>query len=124
MKEAMVRAQVKVEELEMEDPMFEGGASKTARATLTNPTAKEFTYTTELYLGVTKVVTSGIGSVTIPANSSLAVDYTVIMPLAEAVYEVYLDVWYDTELLKHYKAIENVTIEISPAVTVGPIIWV
>jgi len=118
-----MEALVNVEKLEMEDPAFEGGTTHVARATLTNPTAKEFTYITELYLGVTKVATSGIGSITVPANSSLAVDYTVIMPLAEAEYEVFLDVWYDTELLKHYKATENITIEISPAIEVGPITW-
>ncbi len=124
MKAVMIKPSVKVERLEMGDPTFEGGSSHTARATLTNPTAKEFTYTTELYLGVTKVATSGVGDITIPANSSLAVDYTIVMPLAEAVHEVYLDVWVAAELLAHYKATENITIEISPAVTVGPITWV
>ncbi|GAI20931.1 unnamed protein product, partial [marine sediment metagenome] len=55
-----VKPLIKVEKLGMEDPTFEAGAVRVATARLTNPTAKEFTYTTELYLGVTKVVTSGV----------------------------------------------------------------
>ena len=120
----MIKPQVKVEMLEMEDPTFEAGATKTARARLTNLTAKQFTYTVELYLGVTKAATSGVGEVTIPANSYVDVDFTVVMPLVEASYEVYLDVWHEGTLLKHYQATENVVIQISPAIEVGPIIWV
>lgn len=124
MEALMVRPQVKVEELEMLDPTFEGGSSRVARATLTNPTAKEFTYTTELYLDVTKVVTSGVSApFSIPAGGSKIVDYSVTMPLVEGDYEVYLDVWVGTELLAHYKATVNITIEVSPAIEVGPITW-
>lgn len=120
-----IRPQVKVEELEGLDPTFEAGSVHTATARLTNPTAKEFTYTTELYLGVTKVATSGVGApFAIPAGGSVDVNYTVTMPLAEGEHEVYLDVWVGTELLAHYKATENIIITISPAIEVGPIIWV
>ena len=118
-----IKPQVKVEKLEMGDPTFEGGATHTATARLTNPTAKQFTYTTELYLGVTKAATSGVGSVTIPAGGSVNVNYTVTMPLTEGGYEVYLDVWSDGQLLAHYKATENVTIVIAPAIEIGPITW-
>ena len=118
-----MKPQVIVESLEMEDPTFGSGVSKTARATLTNPTAKQFTYLVELYLGITKVVTSGMGSVTIPAGGSLDVNFTLVTPLVEASYPVYLDVWHDTTLLKHYLATENVVIEVSPTIEVGPIIW-
>ena len=83
---------VVVEYLEMNDPTFNGGESKTAKARLTNPTAKQFTYSVELYLGVTKAATSGVGSVTIPAGGSLDVNFTMVMPMAEASYPVYLDV--------------------------------
>lgn len=125
MEAVKIRPQVKVEELEGLDPQFEAGSVHVARATLTNPTAKEFTYTTELYLGVTKVATSGVGApFAIPAGGSVDVNYTVTMPLAEAEHEVYLDVWVGTELLAHYKATENIIITISPAIEVGPIIWV
>lgn len=120
----MIKPQVKIERLEMEDPTFEAGASKTARAKLTNPTAKQFTYKVELYLGVTKKATSGVGSVTIPAGGSVDVNFTVVMPLVEDSYQVFLDVSYNSTLLKHYQATENVTVVISPAIDVGPITWV
>ena len=119
----MIKPQVNIEMLETEDPTLEAGVTKTAQARLTNPTAKQFTYTVELYLGVTKAATSGVGTVTIPANSYLDVNFTVVMPLVEGSYPVYLDVWHDTTLLKHYQATEDVVITISPAIEVGPIIW-
>ncbi|GAI88524.1 unnamed protein product, partial [marine sediment metagenome] len=53
MEKVMTRPQVRVDKLEL-DPTFEAGATHTARATLTNPTTKDFTYTAELYLDVTK----------------------------------------------------------------------
>jgi len=109
--------------LRLEDPTLEAGATKTAQARLTNPTAKQFTYSVELYLGVAKVATSSVGTVTIPANSYLDVNFTVVMPMVEGDYPVFLDVWQDTTLLKHYQATENVTITIAPAIEVGPIIW-
>ena len=120
----MIKSQVKIEMLEMEDPTFEAGVVKTARARLTNPTAKQFTYTVELYLGVAKVATSGVGTATIPANSYLDVNFTLVMPTVEGDYPVYLDVWHEGELLKHYQATENVVLTISPAIEVGPITWV
>jgi len=118
-----MKPQVKIEKLEMEDPTFEAGVVKTARARLTNPTAKQFTYTVELYLGIDKAATSGSGQVTIPASSYLDVDFTMTMPLVETIYPVYLDVWHEGTLLKHYQATEDVTIEIAPAIEVGPITW-
>ena len=119
----MIKPQVKIEMLEMEDPNFEAGVTKTAQARLTNPTAKQFTYTVELYLGVAKAATSGVGTVTIPASSYLDVNFTVVMPLVEASYPVFLDVWHEGTLLKHYQATEDVVLVISPAIEVGPIIW-
>lgn len=119
-----MKSKVVVESLEMLDPTFASGASKTAKARLTNPTTKQFTYSVELYLGVTKTATSGVGSVTIPAGGFLDVNFTVVMPLVEAAYPVYLDVLESGVLLAHYQATENVTIVISPAITVGPITWV
>lgn len=123
MEATAIKPLVKVEKLEGLDPTFEGGSIHTAQATLTNPTAKEFTYSTELYLDVTKAATSGIGSASIPAGESRVVDYTVTMPIAEGEYEVFLDVFVGEELLAHYKAGENITIEVAPAIEVGPITW-
>ncbi len=122
MKALMIKPLVKVESLEL-DPEFEAGSVHTARATLTNPTTKDFTYTVELYLDVTKVA-SASGTVIIPAGGSVNVDFTVAMPLIEGSYEVYLDAWYGTELLKHYHDPEKVTIAISPAIEIGIITWV
>ena len=119
----MIKPQVKIEKLEMNDPTFEAGVTKTARARLTNPTAKQFTYTVELYLGVAKVATSGTAQVTIPADSYLDVNFTLVMPTVEGDYPVYLDVWHEGELLKHYQATANVVIVISPAIDIGPITW-
>lgn len=119
-----MKPQMQVEMLEMEDPTFEAGVVKTARARLTNPTAAQFTYTVELYLGVAKAATSGIGTVTIIAGGYADVNFTVVMPVIEGNYPVYLDVWHEAALLKHYQAEEDVVIQISPAIEVGPIIWV
>ena len=118
-----MKPQVKIEMLEMEDPTFEAGVLKTARARLTNPTAKQFTYTVELYLGVAKAATSGVSTVTIAAGGYVDAYFPVVMPLVEASYPVFLDVWQDTTLLKHYQATENVQVTISAAIEVGPIIW-
>ena len=119
----MIKPQVKIEMLEMDDPTFEAGITKTAQARLTNPTAKEFTYSVELYLGVAKVATTGAAQVTIPAGSYLDVNFTLVMPVVEGDYPVFLDVWHEGTLLKHYQATEVVVITISPAIEVGPIIW-
>jgi hypothetical protein len=120
------KPQIKVEKLgfEVKDPTFNAGSVKTARATLTNPTAKQFTYDVEIYLGAGKAATSGVGSITIAAGASQSVDFTVTMPLTEATYPVYLDVSVAGELLEHYRATEDVVIEIAPAIEVGPITWV
>lgn len=118
-----MKPQVKVGRLEMEDPTFEAGVTKTARVTLSNPTPKQFTYIVELYLGVTKVATSGAGQVTIPALGSVDATFTLVMPSVEGSYPPFLDVWHEAELLKHYQAVEDVVIAISPAIDVGPIIW-
>ncbi len=126
MEALMTRPQVKVEKLKFslgDDPLFEAGSVHTAQAVLTNPTAKEFTYSIELYLDVTKVATSGVGSVTIPAGGSVTVSFTATMPLVEGTWHVYLDAIVDTELVAHYQATEDVTIVISPAVLIGPITW-
>lgn len=115
---------VKIELLEMTDPTFEAGVTKTARARLTNPTAKQFTYTAELYMGIAKAATSGVGTVTIPAGGYVDVNFTLIMPAVEGEYPVYLDVWHEGTLLRHYQSTENVIVQISPNIDVGPITWV
>lgn len=119
------RPQITVEALQGGgDPTFEGGSLHTATAVLTNPTTSEFTYAVELYLGVLKTATSGIASIIIPAGESVNANFPIVMPIAGGEYEVYLDVSVEGVLIAHYKAIENVTIQISPAIEVGPITWI
>lgn len=120
----MIKAQVKIEKLEMLDPTFEAGVVKTARAQLRNPTSKEFTYTVDLFLGITKAATSGQGTVTIGAGQSKTVDFALAMPGAEGAYPVYLEVRANGELLTLYQSTENVIITITPQIEVGPITWV
>lgn len=124
MVEVAVRPQIVVEKLEGLDPTFEAGSVHTARATLTNPTAAEFTYDVELYLGVTKAATSGVGSIIIGAGASQVVDFTLAMPGVQDDYQPYLDVFVAGELIKHYAATELVTIKVTPLIEVGPITWV
>jgi len=88
-------------------PEFKPGEKTTARATLINPTAKQWTYEVELYLGVTKEATSGVGSITIAAGASQVVDLPVTMPSVEETYPVYLDVFVAGELLEHHRAAVN-----------------
>jgi len=118
-----MEAKIKVEPLEATDPTFEGGSTHTATAVMTNPTAGAFTYAVELYLGVDKVVTSGVGSVAIPAGGSVSTGFTITMPVTEGDYDVFLDVSVAGELIAHYEATEKVTIEISPEIDIGTITW-
>lgn len=131
--EAVVKPQIKVEKLEgLDDPTLEAGSVRTATATLINPTAKEFTYTTQLYFDVTKVVYTVVSSpFTLAPGASIGLDYTLTMPLVEDEYEVFIDAFCadaittenPTGLIAHYKATENVVIVISPAIVIEEPIW-
>ena len=107
--------------LSLEDPEFEGGSTHIATVQLTNPTTKEFTYVVTLYLGVTAVVSSQ-GVVTIPAGGVAYPQFSILMPTAEAVYPVFLDVDVDGVNIKHYQA-ADITISVSPAIDIGDITW-
>ena len=120
----MLTPQLRIKQLQMDDPTFGAGESKTARARLTNPTAKSFTYTVELYLGVARAATSGVATVTIPAGGYVDATFPVVMPLVEGTYEVYLDVWVDAVLIAHYVATEPVIIEVAPDIDIEFIGWI
>lgn len=119
-----IKPQLVIEKLEALDPTFEAGSVHTARATITNPTSQQWTYDLELYLGATKAASSGIGSITIGAGGSQVVDFTITMPDVEGTWDVYIDAIVEGELIAHYKATEPVTIEVTPAILVGPITWI
>ncbi len=117
------RSKVKVQWLESEDPTFEGGEARTAIASMTNPTAKAFSYTAELYLDITKVASSGVIAFNLAAGGTKPISFPVTMPLAEGTFPVYLDVLVAGVLVGAYQAIEDVIIVISPGIVIGPIIW-
>ncbi len=120
---AIVAPKVVAEGVDL-DPTFEAGSVHSARGTLTNPTASEFTYLVELYLGVVKAASSGIGQVIIPAGESREMIFEILMPLAEGDYQPYLDVHVGMDLIAHYMATEVVTMMVTPLIDVGPITWV
>ena len=119
-----IKPEIETRVLEAEDPTFEGGSVHTATATLTNPTTSQFTYVSELYLGILKTASSGLITTAIPAGGSVGVPFPIVMPLTPGTYEVYLDITVGGDLIAHYKGTEDVVIEVSPAIEVGPIIWV
>ena len=101
---------------------FEAGSVHTAQALITNLAAKEFTYQTYLYFGAGLSPTP-ISSVTLAAGGSTTVAYSAVMPSSEGLYDVYIDVLYNGEVIAHKKSTEPVTIVISPAVDIGDIVW-
>jgi len=120
----LVNPTVAVETLEWlhsMDPTFNVGESHTAKATLTNQTDQALTCTTELYLDVTKVATSGVSaSFTLPAGGSIEVSYVVPMPASSGgPYHVYIDVWSGGTLLAHYQPTEDVTVVEPPPLDGG-----
>jgi len=109
--------------LESEDPTFEAEEVRAAIASMTNPTAKAFNYTAELYLDVTKVASSGAIAFSLAAGETKPLSFPVAMPAVEGTFPVYLDVFVAGELVGAFQATEDVTVVISPVVVIGPITW-
>ena len=109
--------------LESEDPTFEAGEVRTAIAQMTNPTAKAFSYTSELYLDVTKVASSGSIAFSLAPGETKPISFPVTMPSFEGTFPVYLDAFVGTELIGAFQATEAVTLVITPAIIIGPITW-
>lgn len=122
--EAVEQPRVVAEILDAEDPTFQAGSVHTARALLSNPSAKAWTYDVAIYLGAG--LSPVAGQVTIAAGESAYVDLAMTMPTTEGVYNVYLDVSVAgyPEFLEHKLATETITITISPDVDIGDIVWV
>ena len=93
-------------------PQFSPGEEKTARVTMTNPTAKAFGYRMVLYMGV-NMVAMGDAEFSLNAGESKDIAIPVVMPTNPGVYPVYLDVWSGETLLGHYQANEDVEIAVS-----------
>ena len=107
--------------LEMEDPVFVAGITKTAKAPITI-TPAALNCQAELFLGTSpsiKVATSGMKAF-ISTGLAQIVSLPVIMPAGGVIYHVYLDVYAEGYLLLAYVATEDVII---PSGSVGPITW-
>ncbi|MBA7636873.1 hypothetical protein ES703_44501 [subsurface metagenome] len=112
-----------VQWLESEDPTFEAGEARTAIAEMTNPTGKAFDYTAELYLDVTKAASSGVIAFSLAPGETKPISFPVTMPSAEGTFPVYLDVFVEADQVGAFRATEDVTVVISPAIVIGPITW-
>lgn len=114
----MNKIKVRALSWEHKDPTFSTGETHTATATLTNTTGQALTITTELFLDVAKVATSGRSTTfTLNAGQSLQVNFKVTMPSAAGgPYHVYLGVWSDSNLLTLYQASDDVSVA-APAAT-------
>jgi len=110
--------------VQMDDPTFGPGVRKTATATMSNPTDKSWDYTAELYLGEGKAASSGKVVFSIPANSSKDVNFPITMPSSEGTYSSYIDIYVSGVLIAAYQGTEDVIIETTPGIEVGPITWV
>lgn len=90
-------------------PQFKAGESKTAIVNLTNPTSKRFQYNANLYFGIdqTSLVSK---AVSLDPGETKPLEFPVIMPQISGVYPVYFDVYVANELLKHYRADDDLTV--------------
>lgn len=91
-------------------PQFDPEEIRTAIASMSNPTAKSFSYTAELYLGLPKAASSGVIPFSLAAGETRNISFPVTMPGAEGTYPVYLDVFVAGQLIGAYKADEDVVI--------------
>jgi len=82
---------------------FSPGEEKTARVTVTNPTAGAFDYHMVLYMG-TNMVAMGDVDFHLEADESKEVTIPVVMPLDPGVYPVCRDVWSGEDFLGRYPA--------------------
>lgn len=109
-------------EVESQDPTFDYGSAHVAHATITNNTPKTFACTGELYLGPSKVATSGIKSFSLPANGAATVEFPITMPSVEGIWDPLLDVTIEGVTFA-YIGTEKVAVSISPDIDIGPIGW-
>ena len=91
-------------------PQFNPNELRVAIAPVSNPTAKRFDYSAELYLGMPKAASSGTIPFSLAPGETRDISFPVTMPGAEGTYPVYLDVLSNSQLIGAYQATESVVI--------------
>lgn len=107
--------------VQMDDPTFVPGSTKTAAVTLTVIPAA-LGVGVEVWLGLTsaiKTVTSGLQAF-LSTGSAQTRNVTVTMPTAPGTYQVFVDVIYTTVIIAAYIATDTVII---PSAAVSSITW-
>jgi len=101
--------------LNVGEQIFEGGIVKTAVINLSNHSILERTYDVELYLssaedGSVKNASSGVGTLTVPPNDTISIQFTLTLPEDEGEYFVFLSVLLEGKRPITYKARNKVMI--------------
>jgi len=101
--------------LNVGEQIFEGGIVKTAVINLSNHSILERTYDVELYLssaedGSVKNASSGVGTLTVPPNDTISIQFTLTLPEDEGEYFVFLSVLSESKRPITYKARNKVMI--------------
>lgn len=90
-------------------PEFSPGESKTAIVTMSNPKAKPFDYTAELYMGTDLALMAG-EDFHLEAEGSKDVSLPITMPSTPGTYPVHIGVFSGGQSIGLYKATEDVVI--------------
>ncbi len=99
-------------------PEFSPGESKNAIAPMTNPTAKAFDYSAELYMG-TNLALMAQAPFHLNANESKDIILPVIMPQIEGSYPVYIAVFSNDQFIEPmYQAEDVVIVTPLPSITI------
>jgi hypothetical protein len=84
-------------------PEFYASESRTAKATMRNPTGKDLSYQAALILGLPEALRSE-ASFSIPAGGEKVIGFPVTMPAVDGTYPVYLHVTSEGKEIKLYRA--------------------
>lgn len=90
-------------------PQFYPAETKTARTTMRNPTAREFSYAAAIILGVPEIARSEV-SVSIPAGEEKQVSFPVTIPSQTGVYPVHISVDSEGRNIGIYRATEDLEV--------------
>ena len=98
-------------------PQFNAGESKTARATMRNPTGKAFDYDGFVYMGTDLAVMAEV-SFHLEAGEEKQISFPVTMPSVQGTYPVHVGVFSGGQNIALYRATEDVVITAPVPVTV------